>query len=964
MADSTISESVAAAGTGVLGAHTPLLLDDPTRAWLVEAGEVAVFAVQLDGGAPVGPRHYAFSARPGDLLLGMDLAAGPPLGYLAVPLADTRVSALDQRALRDGDGAGTREHAAAALDRWVSALVGGLVDGRAPRSDVQLVPGEPVALAEGQTARPRQGVVWVRLAGGDARFLGEEPLAAALGAVAFPLAEAAWLAAADAAELAPLGTADALAAGTAWPGLAVFHQVVRAAQQRQLDAAAAAEAERLRQEALLDRSVGVEALGELAALLEPRRQAAQAPVGESPLQAACALVGAALGIPIEPPPAARGDGPHDELAAIAKASRLRTRQVTLPPDWWRQESGPLLGYRAADGQPVALLPAGGRRYDLVDPAAGTRTRVDQETARTVAAQAHVLYRPLPDGALRARDLFRFALHDCKFDLLQVLLLGAVGGLLSMAIPIATGLVFGAIIPRAEQPQLLQVAAALVVSAIAIALFDVTRNLAILRVETKVSGPLQAAIWDRLLRLPAGFFRQYSAGDLANRAMAIDSIRQTLSGATISSLVSSLFAVFNLALLFYYDVRLGLVALVLAAITLAVIVLASYRQLQYQRPIAALEGRISGLVLQLITGIPKLRVAAAEARAFAEWAHAFAAQKRLAMQAENASNWLEVYNAAWPIITSMAVFAVVAYALNGNISTGAFLAFSAAFAQFLAAALQLGVTISSVLQVIPLYERAQPILRTPTEVDASKADPGVLSGAVELSHVTFRYQPDRPLVLDDVSLRAAPGEFIAIVGPSGAGKSSLFRLLLGFELPERGAVYYDGQDLAGLDAEAVRQQIGVVLQSGQVQSGTILENIVGASSRTVDDAWEAARLAGLAEQIEALPMRMQTYVTEGGATFSGGQRQLLLIARALVRKPRILLFDEATSALDNRTQAIVSESVDRLQATRIVIAHRLSTIEKADRIYVLWGGRIVQQGSYRELLTADGPFAELARRQLA
>src|SRR5579885_1173938 len=454
MADSTLAGRSKRAGLETIGTHTPLLLDDPARAWRVEAGEVAVFAVAVAGGVPVGPRHYAFSARPGDVLLGMDLAAGgPPLGYLAVPLADTRVAALGLDALEaQARDPASADQVAAALDRWVAALEGGLVGGRAPHSDAQLVPAQAVALAEGQTARPLAGVVWVQGAGGNVRFLDEEPLAAP-----FPLAESAWLRAAAAAELVPLATADALARGAAWPGLVAFHQAVRACQQRRLAAAAAAESARLRAEAAHDRAVGREALGDLSALLERRPRAARVPPGETPLQAACALVGAAFGVAVQSPPPAHGEAPRDELAAIAKASRLRTRPVTLPPDWWQRESGPLLGYRAADGQPLALLPAGRRRYDLVDPVAGTRVRVDQDVARQVAAGAHVLYRPLPDGALGSRDLVRFALHDCKADLLNVLLLGALGGLLSMAIPIATGLVFGAIIPNAERSQLLQVA---------------------------------------------------------------------------------------------------------------------------------------------------------------------------------------------------------------------------------------------------------------------------------------------------------------------------------------------------------------------------------------------------------------------------------------------------------------------------------------------------------------------------
>jgi len=270
---------------------------------------------------------------------------------------------------------------------------------------------------------------------------------------------------------------------------------------------------------------------------------------------------------------------------------------------------------------------------------------------------------------------------------------------------------------------------------------------------------------------------------------------------------------------------------------------------------------------------------------------------------------------------------------------------------------------SVMGVIPIWERAAPILQAEPEADTSKTDPGELSGDIEVSHISFRYDPNGPLVLNDVSFHAAAGEFVAVVGASGSGKSTLLRLLLAFEAPEAGAIYYDQQDLAGVDVRAVRRQIGVVLQSGQLMPGDIFMNIVGASSLTIEDAMRAAEMAGLSEDLQAMPMGVHTVISEGGSTFSGGQKQRLMIARAVVNRPRILLFDEATSALDNRTQAIVSRSLESLKATRVVIAHRLSTIVKADRIYVFDKGRVVQTGTYDELMRQDGLFAELARRQM-
>jgi NHLM bacteriocin system ABC transporter ATP-binding protein len=474
---------------------------------------------------------------------------------------------------------------------------------------------------------------------------------------------------------------------------------------------------------------------------------------------------------------------------------------------------------------------------------------------------------------------------------------------------------------------------------------------------------QAAVWDRLLNLPAPFFRQYSAGDLASRVSGIDVIRQTLTGVTISALLTGLFSLFNFGLLFAYDARLGMIAVGLVLVASAVTLAAGFLSLRYTRELTKLQASIAGMVLQLISGIARLRVAGAEGRAFVVWAEKFTDQRRLSYRTSMIGNVLAVFNAAFPTIALIAIFATIAGGTQGPRSTGTVLAFIAAFSGLLAAALIVSSSALEVLRIIPLFENAQPILTTAPEVDLDKTDPGTLTGAIEVGHISFRYRADGPPTLNDVSFEAKPGEFIAIVGPSGSGKSTLMRLLLGFESAESGSIYYDGQDLATLDLQALRGQIGVVLQSGKLMPGDIFSNIVGSSLLTLDDAWAAAELAGLADDIRQMPMGMQTVIGEGASTLSGGQRQRLMIARAIVARPRVLLFDEATSALDNRTQSIVSRSLEMLQATRIVIAHRLSTIMNADRIYVVDAGRVVQFGSFAELSSQPGPFQELIRRQV-
>jgi ATP-binding cassette subfamily C protein len=502
-----------------------------------------------------------------------------------------------------------------------------------------------------------------------------------------------------------------------------------------------------------------------------------------------------------------------------------------------------------------------------------------------------------------------------------------------------------------------------------ALLHLTRSVALIRIEGRMSATLQAAVWDRLLTLPVGFFRGYTAGNLAERAMGIDAIRQVLSGTTVAALLGIIFSVFNFAILFAYDAVLAGWATLLVAVALAVTVGAGWLQLRHQRQLSRKQAENSGMVLQFLTGISKLRVAGAEVQAFGMWARRFAEQRRLRFAVRRIGVGLAAFNAAFPVVASLVIFAAASGRLDAPsgetaLRTGDLLAFLAAFSALMGAMVATSSALVGALAVIPHYENASPILLAEPESDSDRADPGTLSGEIEVQHLRFRYGGDGPYVLDGLSLRVRPGEFVALVGASGSGKSTLLRLLLGFETPESGSVYFDGQELGGLDVLAVRRQVGVVLQNGRLMPGDIFSNIVGSSLCTLDDAWEAARMAGLDEDVRAMPMGMHTVVSEGGSTLSGGQRQRLLIARAVVTRPRILLFDEATSALDNRTQAVVGDSLSRLQATRLVIAHRLSTIVDADRICVVQEGRIVQTGSYDALMREAGPFAELARRQLA
>lgn len=951
-----------------VGSNQPFLLDGAQQVWVVYSGKVNLFAVQLQDGKVVGPRRYLYTAYGGDALFGMTIEqAGQGLGLLAVGVAGTRLLRLKrERLIELAQDPLYHPPLSALLDNWVHGLVTGVRPALASKDCLLLEAGREAVLPAGQSIRPKRGVLWIQQVAGSAHFLGQAEGQRIQPNGYLPLSSQGWLQATNKGQLHALATPEWLAQGLPWEALDHFHHMIlgtllvkEAREQRE-------EQSRLQQKASTQQWYLENAVSQLASILESQLRPQTLGGGhEDALLAAARLVGEAQGIDIRVPAQwGQARESRDPLSIMARASHIRLRRVALVEGWWHQDNGPLLAFREEGNQAVALLPTSPTRYRLVDPQTGHSEAVTEEVALTLVPFAYMFYRPLPTHPLSAWDLVRFGLQGHLRELASVLLLGSAVGLLGLLLPVATGIIFDSIIPAAAHSQLFQLGFALLVSMVATALFQISQNIAMLRLEGKMDARLQAAIWDRLLSLPTSFFRDYSAGDLGVRAMGINAIRKTLTGSTMASLLSGVFSLFSVGLLFYYSASLAWIALLLVFVATLVTSGIGYLQVRYQRELARLEGQLSGLVLQFINGIAKFRVAGAEGRAFAFWAESFSEQRRQAYRARLLGTRLSLFNAAYPTFATLTLFALLSFLSDVALSTGAFLAFYAAFTHLLLSGLQLSAALTSALSVVPTYERLEPILKAEPEVDQSKKDPGPLQGAIEVSHLFFRYQADGPLILKDVSLEIGAGEFVALVGASGSGKSTLFRLLIGFEQPASGVISYDQQALDGLDIQAVRRQIGVVLQNSRVMAGTILSNIVGTSTLTIDDAWEAARLVGLEDDIRRMPMGMHTLVSEGGSTLSGGQRQRLLIARAIVNRPRIIFFDEATSALDNVTQTIVSESLDNLQATRIVIAHRLSTIMNADRIYVMQAGQVVEAGNYKELMAQGGLFAELARRQLA
>ncbi len=938
------------------GRH-PKLLDQRGHALQVTAGHVDIFAVSLVEGDVSGARHHLFRVERDEIILDLQEGFNGPgsqIRILAVGSPGAEALMVPRADVQSFDSVAT----------WIRRLAR-LITGANPSWDMlEVANGDAATVPPGERRRgPARSIVWVSLESGTARPMGLDPAIAA-GGPPLPLTSGMWIQA-EQPECRIVGREDVPGWDVLWRAIDQFHLGVASCIRDHIARDADREAQRLVARGELMSAQTIESFDRLADVVVPRGSHAVAADPADPLLAACRLAADAIHAPfVAPPQPALARGGFADIVEIARSARLRVRRTLLRGEWWKDDGGPLVAWHGEARNPVALLRRGASRYVMIDTKTGTQRLVDRSLAMELAPEAASFYPALPARPLQFRDLLAFSFRQATGSFLRIAFGIVAIGLLSLVTPLITKVLINSVIPRSELDQLAFCALALAVTAIAVASVQTMQGLAMLRVEGTMDWKLQAAVIDRMLRLPTSLFREYTVGDFVDRSMGIDAARRVFTGHTLRSMMAGLFAWFSVGLMLYYDLKLGLIALILTLIRALVIIAVSAVRLYHENKYFSLQGRIGGFVLQLIAGIGKLRVADATARALAVWSRQFSTQKRNFLASQRASNVLGVFETAYPLIATLIIFATATYLKSKLLlDLGGFLAFFAAFGQSMASIGALASGISESLIAIPHITRLRPLISGAAELSDERKSPGELSGTVELSRVTFRYASSGPPVLENISFRIAQGEYVAIVGPSGSGKSSLFRLLLGFEKPESGTVFLDGKAIDTLDISAVRRQLGVVLQNGKLATGSIYDNICGGVQLPPELAWEAARLAGLDDDIKAMPMGMNTVVAEDVNTLSGGQRQQVMIARAVARRPRILLFDEATSALDNQSQAIVSNSLGNLNVTRIVIAHRLSTVRQADRIIVLVDGKVAQTGSYEELSNTPGTFASFAQRQL-
>ncbi|HIV17304.1 MAG TPA: ATP-binding cassette domain-containing protein [Candidatus Alectryocaccobium stercorigallinarum] len=666
---------------------------------------------------------------------------------------------------------------------------------------------------------------------------------------------------------------------------------------------------------------------------------------------------------IKPQELPRGiDDTEEQLDYLLRPSGMMRRAVLLDEGWHKRAAGAML-VKKPGGELIALIPSAFSGYMMFDPKEGRRVRVTNKTAKELCGEAIVFYRPLPTGVISGKELARYIFGSFNgADVFFAAAAALAAALIGLLPPYAVNLLFDDAAQSSDPSLIVPIICFLAGTTVSAALIGIARGMLSTRIKSRLDVSVSAAAMMRVLSLPPKFFRKYGAGELAARIDALDQMCGTAADAVFTSGLSAVFSIVYIAQIFNYAPRLTLPAACTVFATVICTITTVVIQARVTTKRMEESAKTDGLVFGMISGIQKIKTAGAEKRAFAKWADQYTKAAKLQY---DSPAFLKLSSVIITAISLAGTIIIYYFAVNAQIPVSDYMAFQVSYGMMTSAFAALSSVAAVLANIKPVMDMVKPLLKETTETAQNKKPVSLLEGEIELDNVSFRYNDDTPMILDDISLKIRQGEYVGIAGRTGCGKSTLLRLLLGFETPCKGAVYYDEQDISAMDLQSLRRKIGVVMQDGSLFTGDIYSNIALSSPRlTLEEAWHAAGLAGIADDIRNMPMGMHTLVSEGNGGISGGQKQRLLIARAVAGNPKILMFDEATSALDNITQKQISDALAKLKCTRIVIAHRLSTVAQCDRILVMDGGRIAEEGTYDELLAKDGIFAELVRRQLS
>lgn len=960
-----------------IGVETPLILDSSDSIWMIISGEANVFYTQVDNdGNYLSALRFLYSVKKGELLFSLITGKNKSNTKLIVFSNEATLLKIDKTNFLEIDSFFLKSM----VDNWISKTTAKLEANKVPRVYTAIDNLSEIILNQNTIAYPSTGVSWGLLEEGEIGVFSDVVVINNESKPVFPIpmSNALWIKAKKTnTKIKILCTRKVLEDQIDFM-LSInmlqdhfYNRLIEISKTEKTE-----ESSRIREKITWEKNELNNTINDLKSIISNKPNSsdlsAKTVTKANILYSTCEFIGDRIGVEIVKPKHIESyqNNLTNQLFAIAQSSKIRVRKIILRGTWWKKENGHLLAFNKSDKSPVALIQKTATSYSIHNLLTGDETIVNYEIADSLNPIGYMFLPGFNESITSIKKLGKFALKGIKLDAKFLIIAALAGSLIGLLVPILSGIMFDDVIPSADKSLHKEIFALMIMIAIVSAGLQLVKGALQLRLETKSSINLQAGVMDHLLRLPVNFYKKYSSGDLTNRALSINAIRQILSNTLMTAVLSGAFSFVNLGLLFYYNSKLAWVGIGLALLAVLFMVIIGLLKLKFDRQISNIQGSLQGFLFEFLSGITKIRITGGEKRVFSLWAGKFSKLKQLNFSSGNYQNFVEVFNGSYPLFTSIFFFAVIYNTVLNSDSTtimltvGSFMAFITAFNQFLGDSLKMSLAFISSLNVVTLYERVKPILEAEPESTEQSTDPGELVGEIEMNSISFRYNENQPLVLKDVSFKIKPGEMVAFVGASGSGKSTIMRLLLGFEQAEAGSIYYDGDAFDSMNKDLVRKQIGVVLQNGSLMSGSIYKNIVGNSELTLEDAWEAAKMAGMEDDIKQMPMEMHTVVSEGAGTFSGGQKQRLMIARAIVHKPRLMFMDEATSALDNKTQSIVADSLDKLQSTRIIIAHRLSTIKNADRIYVLDKGSIVESGTYDKLMEKEGLFSELAKRQIA
>ena len=971
----SIAELVARSGTTVpCAGNLPVKLDDPGSVWFIDQGSVNLFLVEFKDGVEQAAPQHLLRREAGWILPGVapderDNNKDTTLSLIAKGSPGTLLKRLPASLLSEVHPAELAEQ----TDTWLTAITDTLsrFASPIPRATALADPGMARTFPP-CTLSVHRNVVWVsKPLCGEFLFMDivdQAELAEASGSheTMIPLTRTSWLTLFDRATLLGKSTETLAQQDMLLPALASFHAVAFALERLNRQLAVVDEVNLERARTTSRRTAEKTARQRLFNIYDlPTGQDTR--VEDTALTDALQIIGRHEGIDFKIPTRSEPSDTPVSLVEVLDASAVRARRVRLKAEdhWWRGDSNAMLGFRAEDGQPVALLPGKFGRYREIDPVSKRSVRIAAGRANTLGEEAWMFYRPLPSENVKPSDLLGIALHGSAADLVRLVISGLPGGLIKLLPALALGYAANEITAGGSAGVIYSVAVALAVFGLLGALLHLFQSTAMMRLEGRSASRAEAAFWDRLMRLPASILHRHSTGDLAMSGMTFQNLRDGLQGVVADSLLSIIFLLPVFGIIFFYNTTLGVITLAFSLASLLITVALGLLQISpYGRMIRATR-RVTGRLFQIVGGFTKLRVENAEGSAFAIWAQDYREQKRAELELGAFEGHARAFGAALPFLAGGVLLFAVAAVSDRDILIGDFLVVYLVFIVFQSAIARLGESFGTIAAMLPAFDQMRPLLAAVPETETEGKPVEYLGGEILFDQVSFRYDPDGPLILDDVTIHARPGEFVAITGESGAGKSTLFRLALGVDRPTAGAVYYDGRDLRHLNLKQVRRKIGAVPQSVGLHPMDIWDNLVSHHEEVVtEDVWTATRVAEVENEIKGMPMGMMTMVGSSGAVLSGGESQRVTIARSVIGSPRIMLFDEATNWLDNENQAKVMQNLTGLTSTRVVIAHRLSTLQQADRIYVLQAGKVVQSGSFKELMEAEGVFRKLVKRQIA